>query len=576
MANTPSYSNTGGKGDRTASIAVTTNLGYSGGGNISRLVSGSFANNLYFNGEVVNATKYLRFDFGAGAKKLITECIFYEAPVLNQGTWKWRGSDDGTNWTDLTGSFVLGVDGYIESRSAAMLELLSDLSTNVDGYRYYELCGVSGSTSGGPWVYFFDFKIDDWVTPGPFTGYTYGDEDPAQVLTTATSPGTYTPIADSDTVDGGISYGAGEEGTGVNATTLLSALGLAVGNLDTQLAALPTAAENADAVFDETLGAHTGALKTIYDGVLSNNDMLSSLAEYDDLGAYFTFATSAFDHINSALGFDPLNQQDTLPVRLNAISGYVDCLPATWVTVPTAAAVADAVLNEAVTDHTGWLTTLATASAVDAVPTTTELTAALSGLATEANVTAVGNAVVAVLARLGSWTGTGLNTVLGAFRAVFAKATALMPSDVSTGTTADNTTDSLEAIRDRGDAAYGGVTNVTQVSVSSTTVGAAPRVDIERRQYEAFGALTIEAGSSQAGKSHSMVFFAPGSTTAVWRYSTATGEISASGTAVTITATDTRLTGSGTWAYVLENTTDDLVICEGILTVKPNPDPKAT
>jgi len=65
-------------------------------------------------------------------------------------------------------------------------------------------------------------------------GYTYGDEDPDLVLTTATGAGNYVPIADSDTVDGGVSYGAGEEGTGVNSTTLgtiLDARGVTTSNV---------------------------------------------------------------------------------------------------------------------------------------------------------------------------------------------------------------------------------------------------------------------------------------------------------------------------------------------------------
>ena len=70
-----------------------------------------------------------------------------------------------------------------------------------------------------------------------------------------------------------------------------------------------------------------------------------------------------------------------------------------------------------------------------------------SGLATAANQTTILN-------RLGSWTGSGLNTILGAFRALAGKAASLTPSDISSGTTYDNTTDSLEAIRDRGDAAW--------------------------------------------------------------------------------------------------------------------------
>lgn len=61
-----------------------------------------------------------------------------------------------------------------------------------------------------------------------------------------------------------------------------------------------------------------------------------------------------------------------------------------------------------------------------------------------------------ILSRLGAWTGTGINTILGALRAIAAKASGLTPTDISTGTTFDNTTDSAEAIRDRGDAAWTG------------------------------------------------------------------------------------------------------------------------
>ncbi len=53
-----------------------------------------------------------------------------------------------------------------------------------------------------------------------------------------------------------------------------------------------------------------------------------------------------------------------------------------------------------------------------------------------------------LLGRIGAWTGSGINTVLGAFRALMAKANALTPTDISTGTTFDNTTDSVEAIAD--------------------------------------------------------------------------------------------------------------------------------
>jgi hypothetical protein len=56
-----------------------------------------------------------------------------------------------------------------------------------------------------------------------------------------------------------------------------------------------------------------------------------------------------------------------------------------------------------------------------------------------------------ILNRLGAWTGTGVNTILGAFRSLLSKV-ASTPSDI--GGTFDAATDSTEAIRDRGDAAW--------------------------------------------------------------------------------------------------------------------------
>jgi hypothetical protein len=61
--------------------------------------------------------------------------------------------------------------------------------------------------------------------------------------------------------------------------------------------------------------------------------------------------------------------------------------------------------------------------------------------------------VASVSARIGAFTGTGVNTILGFFRALMRKDGSITtPSDV--GGAFVHTTDSLEAIRDRGDAAW--------------------------------------------------------------------------------------------------------------------------
>lgn len=71
-------------------------------------------------------------------------------------------------------------------------------------------------------------------------------------------------------------------------------------------------------------------------------------------------------------------------------------------------------------------------------PNATAINAIQNGLATLANQNTI-------LARLGSWAGTGINNVLGAFQALFRK-DASAPSDI--GGTFSPTTDSVEAIRD--------------------------------------------------------------------------------------------------------------------------------
>lgn len=84
--------------------------------------------------------------------------------------------------------------------------------------------------------------------------------------------------------------------------------------------------------------------------------------------------------------------------------------------------------------------------------------------------TAIQTSLTTVLARLGAWTGTGINTILGAIRSLAAKAAVLTPTDLSTGTTFDNTTDSLEAIKDGAATESELMVSTTIATVTSQTV----------------------------------------------------------------------------------------------------------
>jgi len=97
--------------------------------------------------------------------------------------------------------------------------------------------------------------------------------------------------------------------------------------------------------------------------------------------------------------------------------------------------------------------TAASQASVDDVPTVAEFearTLASAGYGTAAN-------QITILARLGAFAGSGLNTVFGFLRALAAKAAGLTPSELSTGTTFSNTTHSQEALADAiGDIEGGG------------------------------------------------------------------------------------------------------------------------
>lgn len=69
----------------------------------------------------------------------------------------------------------------------------------------------------------------------------------------------------------------------------------------------------------------------------------------------------------------------------------------------------------------------------------------------DSNVSTILTYCTSLVNRLGAWTGSGVNTVLGAFKALLSKA-ASAPSDI--GGTFDPAADSVEALRDRGDAAW--------------------------------------------------------------------------------------------------------------------------
>lgn len=147
----PDYVNLGGTGDRRLIIAVSSS-GLGLNGPPSNFVNGLYDNVDFFG---VSSSGNLRFDFGVGASKRITEFKWYQDAAIANGTWNFSGSNDGTSWTAVASNFVLG------SSATTTISF-----TNTNGYRYYSL-DLTGATptSGGPFTKEIEFKICDTATP---------------------------------------------------------------------------------------------------------------------------------------------------------------------------------------------------------------------------------------------------------------------------------------------------------------------------------------------------------------------------------------------------------------------------
>jgi hypothetical protein len=171
-----SYDNPGGKGDRTSTITVTSDAYlYNENSDLQSLVNGVYDNLvIYFEDDNPNPPpmgtditgEYFKFDFGSPV--VIDEAKFIQAdsyaPNSEHGTWKWQGSNDNSNWTDIGDSFILGgVESGEYDRVA--IQTITTLNGNSVVYRYYRILGISGIANYWPYLEEFEFKIEGDPTP---------------------------------------------------------------------------------------------------------------------------------------------------------------------------------------------------------------------------------------------------------------------------------------------------------------------------------------------------------------------------------------------------------------------------
>lgn len=161
----------------------------------------------------------------------------------------------------------------------------------------------------------------------------------------------------------------------------------------TEVVTAGSATEIGDGLYYYTLASGSVTTEALYTAVFKTTDVT---VDQKHLPALWAVGTAGIENLDAAIG-----------------------------DVPTAAAIADAVLDEDVTAHS------------------TILSLGYYIASIQGSFTAVTNSLSVLGARLGSWTGTGVNNVLGAFKALLSKA-ASAPSDI--GGTFDPAADSTEAI----------------------------------------------------------------------------------------------------------------------------------
>ena len=146
------FDNDLGRGDRTASITISSDLSTSMG-TLENLIDGLYGTSSSDSIEIVSGQtgKYIQFNFPTA--KLITGFIWYMSNGSDTSLWKLQASNDGITFLDVTTPA-----SYNSSRSS---KIAKSNGVNNGFYTIYRLTQTSGSTDFGPWSQEVEFKILD-------------------------------------------------------------------------------------------------------------------------------------------------------------------------------------------------------------------------------------------------------------------------------------------------------------------------------------------------------------------------------------------------------------------------------
>lgn len=146
------WGNTGGVGDRTSVISMSSNLGLgSGGFALNNLIDGSISAQGWFAGG--ESDRYIDFDLSAMGAQVIDAFVWRQSNATAHGTWRLLGWN-GASWDALMSAETLR--GF--SGSGGFGPMLYRVG-NVTAYVLYRLEQTSGTTSNDPNLAEIEFRL---------------------------------------------------------------------------------------------------------------------------------------------------------------------------------------------------------------------------------------------------------------------------------------------------------------------------------------------------------------------------------------------------------------------------------
>ena len=157
-------------GDQTSVYTVTEDLTPTTQWPITNWIDGNNStgsgNAWYFSSVAAIADDWIKFDLGLGNKKAFEGArMYFDVTSRDTGVWKWQGSNNDSDWSDLSSTFT-----WNDCGSSPCTETWSSST----GYRYIRILGISGNSNTDSWQQELEFNVASISGSDSATGTALG------------------------------------------------------------------------------------------------------------------------------------------------------------------------------------------------------------------------------------------------------------------------------------------------------------------------------------------------------------------------------------------------------------------